>query len=122
MAEWLGIGLQNRVQQFESAWHLSKMLLNNFRGIFLLLTYIWRKNDAVARTGLGHIFPENESVLLFWCSFGRIFAQNVTICCCEHQFEVVLFKNFHCTSHNLRNIVATNSDLSTNGHDLWINR
>lgn len=24
MAEWLGNGLQNRVQQFESAWHLPK--------------------------------------------------------------------------------------------------
>ena len=23
MAEWLGSGLQNRVQQFESAWYLS---------------------------------------------------------------------------------------------------
>ncbi|GEM_PF-7054964 len=24
MAEWLGNGLQNRVQQFESAWYLEK--------------------------------------------------------------------------------------------------
>ncbi len=24
MAEWLGNGLQNHVQQFDSAWHLSK--------------------------------------------------------------------------------------------------
>lgn len=24
MAEWLGNGLQNRVQQFESAWNLNK--------------------------------------------------------------------------------------------------
>lgn len=24
MAEWLGNGLQNRVQQFESAWYLTK--------------------------------------------------------------------------------------------------
>lgn len=24
MAEWLGIGLQNRAQQFDSAWYLTK--------------------------------------------------------------------------------------------------
>ncbi len=24
MAEWLGTGLQNRLQQFDSAWYLSK--------------------------------------------------------------------------------------------------
>ena len=27
MAEWLGNGLQNRVQQFDSAWYLNKKLL-----------------------------------------------------------------------------------------------
>ena len=32
MAEWLGNGLQNRVQQFDSAWYLNK---SSFSGAFL---------------------------------------------------------------------------------------
>lgn len=36
MSEWLGTGLQNRLQQFESAWHLlSKARLN---GLFSFYT------------------------------------------------------------------------------------
>ena len=33
MAEWLGNGLQNRVQQFESAWYL-KTLCHNWHSVF----------------------------------------------------------------------------------------
>ena len=35
MAERLGIGLQNQVQQFDSAWHLQKCLWSYPQGHFL---------------------------------------------------------------------------------------
>lgn len=38
MAERLGIGLQNQVQQFDSAWHLFKPLSAMLRGVFVFLT------------------------------------------------------------------------------------
>ena len=38
MAERLGIGLQNQVQQFDSAWHLFKLLSAMLRGVFVFLT------------------------------------------------------------------------------------
>ena len=34
MAEWLGNGLQNRVQQFDSAWYLKKALSDIPGGAF----------------------------------------------------------------------------------------
>ena len=34
MAEWLGNGLQNRVQQFDSAWYLKRK--SPAKGLFLL--------------------------------------------------------------------------------------
>lgn len=38
MAEWLGSGLQNRVQQFDSAWYLTKIRSKvSFELDFLLL-------------------------------------------------------------------------------------
>lgn len=40
MAEWLGSGLQNRVQQFDSAWYLTKIRSKvSFGPDFLLLPY-----------------------------------------------------------------------------------
>lgn len=36
MAEWLGNGLQNRVQQFDSAWYLKRK--SPAKGLFLLCT------------------------------------------------------------------------------------
>ncbi len=39
MAEWLGIGLQNQVQQFKSAWHLSKSLKKISSGIFFCAVF-----------------------------------------------------------------------------------
>ena len=38
MAERLGIGLQNQVQQFDSAWHLFKPLSASLKGVFVFLT------------------------------------------------------------------------------------
>lgn len=35
MSEWLGTGLQNRSQRFESAWHLKEKLA--YSGLFLYL-------------------------------------------------------------------------------------
>ncbi len=35
MAEWLGIGLQNRAQQFDSAWYLSIALTLLRPGFFI---------------------------------------------------------------------------------------
>lgn len=60
MAEWLGIGLQNRVQQFESAWHLQQMPLRLFRGFFLLLTDMWLEEPAAFEQPLPVVkaFPE----------------------------------------------------------------
>lgn len=40
MAEGLGTGLQNLLQQFESAWHLSKMPLSYLRGILRIKTLL----------------------------------------------------------------------------------
>jgi len=37
MAEWLGNGLQNRLQRFESAWYLKVKGQNQGFGLFLLL-------------------------------------------------------------------------------------
>lgn len=34
MAEWLGTGLQNRLQQFESAWYLTKIKHHRKCGAF----------------------------------------------------------------------------------------
>ena len=43
MAEWLGNGLQNRVQQFDSAWYLKKQT-NPFKTylerVFLFFLYL----------------------------------------------------------------------------------
>ena len=37
MSEWLGTGLQNRLQQFESAWHLlSKARLNGLFSLYII--------------------------------------------------------------------------------------
>ena len=33
MAEWLGTGLQNLLQRFDSAWYLQKCLWTHSRGI-----------------------------------------------------------------------------------------
>lgn len=58
MAEWLGNGLQNRVQQFDSAWYLKKtinpfpttgrgFLLNNGDGVIdLRLKHRYRQKPA----------------------------------------------------------------------------
>ena len=43
MAEWLGIGLQNRAQQFDSAWYLKEgavMRMHVWRLTFFLLR-VW---------------------------------------------------------------------------------
>lgn len=37
MAEWLGIGLQNRAQQFDSAWYLLKDVIRTLRVTFSVL-------------------------------------------------------------------------------------
>ena len=35
MAEWLGTGLQNRLQQFESAWYLTNKKVSQSRDFFI---------------------------------------------------------------------------------------
>ena len=47
MAEWLGSGLQNRVQQFESAWYLKKESQLNISADFFLSNIIPFSFDCV---------------------------------------------------------------------------
>lgn len=47
MAEWLGSGLQNRVQQFESAWYLKKGSQLNISADFFLSNIIPFSFDCV---------------------------------------------------------------------------
>ena len=45
MAEWLGTGLQNRLQQFESAWYLTNKKVSQSERLFSFLpTIYFRKN------------------------------------------------------------------------------
>lgn len=46
MAEWLGIGLQNRAQQFDSAWYLTKPRRELHGEAFFICT---RRNDDMKR-------------------------------------------------------------------------
>ena len=45
MAEWLGTGLQNRLQQFDSAWYLKRKLFS-----FLFLLYVTMPYNKKAAT------------------------------------------------------------------------
>ena len=49
MAEWLGNGLQNRVQQFDSAWYLQKQT-NSFKTYLervFLFFYIYTQKETI---------------------------------------------------------------------------
>jgi len=46
MAEWLGNGLQNRLQRFESAWYLKVKGQNQRFGLFLLLNSYFTQLSA----------------------------------------------------------------------------
>lgn len=39
MSEWLGTGLQNRSQQFESAWHLKKDASQKDASFFVYMVF-----------------------------------------------------------------------------------
>ncbi len=58
MAEWLGNGLQNRLQRFESAWYLkAKVKINVLAFFFYSLTYPCHRQ-------LGESKPDKMSRLL----------------------------------------------------------
>lgn len=49
MAEWLGNGLQNRVQQFDSAWYLKNrltLLRHTLKGFFFFF-YIYTQKETI---------------------------------------------------------------------------
>ena len=54
MAEWLGNGLQNRPQQFDSAWHLFKPLSAMLRGV-LLYTFMASSIQSILMVGYMYI-------------------------------------------------------------------
>ncbi len=58
MTEWLGNGLQNRVQQFESAWHLK--IKRSFNAKFLLLYAIYSKAVFVKTFPVRFSLHKNE--------------------------------------------------------------
>ena len=48
MAEWLGNGLQNHAQQFDSAWHLD-LLVISFSVSFSVINYVVSMSDPRVR-------------------------------------------------------------------------
>ena len=49
MAEWLGNGLQNRVQQFDSAWYLKNrltLLRHTLKGLVFFF-YIYTQKETI---------------------------------------------------------------------------
>ena len=51
MAEWLGNGLQNHAQQFDSAWHLDLLVINSAWHLDLLVISFSVINYVVSMSG-----------------------------------------------------------------------
>lgn len=55
MAEWLGTGLQNLLQRFDSAWYLQKCLWTLVRGLFFVILSRPSTREGVFVHGVGKI-------------------------------------------------------------------
>ena len=69
MAEWLGTGLQNLLQRFDSAWYLQKCLWTHSRGICFSKTdwlpfYILCHSSCPAVL-TEDLFPDNKDDVAF---------------------------------------------------------
>ena len=72
LAEWLGAGLQNRLQQFDSARNLNRSKERGYSTTFLILFYI----PPIPSQKCPHILPPSS---VFAC-FGMMFEKKEALC------------------------------------------